>query len=67
MKITIEFDEKSDALQALHAHDMHAAMSETLGFIRSKTKHETPSEETIECLDQIRSILSSGLEWDNNC
>jgi len=66
MKITIEFDEKYDALQALHAHDMHYAMSEALGFIRSKTKYETPSEETMECLDRIRTLLLSGLEWDDN-
>lgn len=66
MKITVEYDELEQAQYALHANDMRCAIDDALQHIRTNLKHGDPSEETGKELEAIRSLLFSGIQWDNN-
>jgi hypothetical protein len=68
MKITLEFDDKNDALIALRGIDYKLALDDIDGFLRSKIKYsDLPADiETAlqEVRDQIHTLTSNIMSED---
>lgn len=57
MKITIEYDNESDALLALNAGKYAAAIDDADSYLRSQLKHGDWDEKVDEMLEHARALL----------
>lgn len=57
MKVTFESDEPCEIDRLANAQKMQQCIWNAKQFIRTKLKHQNPSEETIKVLEEIREIL----------
>jgi hypothetical protein len=57
MKITIEFDDQCDAIQALNAGKYLSAISDADNYLRSCIKHGDNTEAVEIILEHARSML----------
>lgn len=57
MKITLEFDDRSDAIVALHAWEFSCCIDVVDDYLRGILKHGDVSEEVHDALQKVRDIL----------
>ena len=51
------YEDRQDINIYVHAHDLYCATVDALDLIRTRLKHEEPSEEEEEFLEKIREAL----------
>ncbi len=58
MKITIEFDDKEDALAAMKAYDYLCVITEIDNYCRGILKHSDCGDEVASHFDKIRNMIN---------
>ena len=64
MKTTLTFsgpDDEYDLDNALNGTRMRMAIDAALARIRSRLKHESPSDEEVKTLEDVRALLVEGI------
>lgn len=58
MKITIEFDDKIDALMALNAWQFSSCLDDVDNYLRNTLKHGDLTDEVHDALQKVRDMLN---------